>query len=643
MKSKLALLISLALCEAIQNVNAQAWNLNGNSGTNATDNFIGTIDNKQLKIRTNNAVRMTFSTNGKVGIGTTSPAARLHIKGTSNGSQLIIDAGASQTNSQPLIRLRYSAGFDLMHIHSDDSTNIFIGVHSGEMNDTTFLSWDGTRNTFIGCHAGADNSHGWENTAVGSFSLANNTSGALNTAVGYNALTSNTTAWSNTAIGNSALEFNTTGQGNTGCGFRPLNQNSTGHYNTALGYQVLFSNNGDRNSGFGYEALLYNISGAYNTAGGYYSMYQNTGGSINTAYGHLSLYSNTTANYNTATGHQALYFNNGDGNSAHGLNALYHNTSGIYNTASGYQALFNNTSGNYNVAMGCNTSYNSNGTYNTAIGTDAGCNNGTGPSNFTALGNNAGHVGSGSNTVEIGNASVSWIGGNVGWSTYSDRRIKENIQSNVPGLSFINKLNPVTYNLNIHKQNNICGINDTNEWEGKYDIEKIVQTGFLAQEVEQAAKECNYDFNGVLAPKGNAKLYSIQYAAFVVPLVKAVQEQQQQIEKLTKQMTTISSILTDEQKQQLNVIHGNKTGLEQNIPNPFNKSTLIKCTLPEKFSSALLKIYSSSGVEMKSYPLMQSGKNEITVAANTLPAGIYSYTLIVDDSAFDVKQMIVTK
>ncbi|MBK7029828.1 MAG: tail fiber domain-containing protein [Bacteroidales bacterium] len=40
-------------------------------------------------------------------------------------------------------------------------------------------------------------------------------------------------------------------------------------------------------------------------------------------------------------------------------------------------------------------------------------------------------------------------------SLYSDERIKDNIVANVPGLDFILKLRPVTYNLNIHRQNEI--------------------------------------------------------------------------------------------------------------------------------------------------------------------------------------------
>ena len=55
------------------------------------------------------------------------------------------------------------------------------------------------------------------------------------------------------------------------------------------------------------------------------------------------------------------------------------------------------------------------------------------------------------------------------------------------------------------------------------DKEKIIQSGFIAQEVEQAAKELGYDFSGVDAPKNDKDFYGLRYAEFTVPLVKAVQ------------------------------------------------------------------------------------------------------------------------
>ena len=69
---------------------------------------------------------------------------------------------------------------------------------------------------------------------------------------------------------------------------------------------------------------------------------------------------------------------------------------------------------------------------------------------------------------------------------------------------------------------------DTANWEGKYDIEKIRMTGFIAQDVEKATKETSYDFSGLIKPRNEKDLYSLRYSDFVVPLVKASQELSQQ-------------------------------------------------------------------------------------------------------------------
>ena len=58
------------------------WSLTGNSGTNPSNNFIGTIDGQPLVIRTNNNERLRIDAAGNVGIGTANPTAKLNVDGT---------------------------------------------------------------------------------------------------------------------------------------------------------------------------------------------------------------------------------------------------------------------------------------------------------------------------------------------------------------------------------------------------------------------------------------------------------------------------------------------------------------------------------------------------------------------------------
>src|SRR6195952_2709095 len=58
------------------------WSLTGNTGTDSALNFIGTADGKPLSMRTNNAERLHISSNGNIGIGTSTPSANLEVNGT---------------------------------------------------------------------------------------------------------------------------------------------------------------------------------------------------------------------------------------------------------------------------------------------------------------------------------------------------------------------------------------------------------------------------------------------------------------------------------------------------------------------------------------------------------------------------------
>ena len=179
--------------------------------------------------------------------------------------------------------------------------------------------------------------------------------------------------------------------------------------------------------------------------------------------------------------------------------------------------------------MGNNTDAASNPLYNaTAIGADA--------------------VVAANSSIQVGDGLVTSIGGQVGWTTFSDGRFKANVRTDeVKGLEFITALNPVTYTYDTRayaswKEENY-GVTDDKEWDSKYDIEKIRFSGFIAQDVEKVAEEAGYNFSGVDAPKNSKDTYGIRYAEFVVPLVKAVQEQQEQIAALQRALESQQQVI----------------------------------------------------------------------------------------------------
>lgn len=454
--------------------------------------------------------------------------------------------------------------------------------------------------------------------------------------------------------------------------------------NTFAGMQAGNSTTGTSNTFTGYHAGYSNTSGNYNSANGYSSLASSTTGNSNAAFGYKTLTSTTSGYENTAVGANALRLNTvGHGNVAQGLDCLYSNTTGTYSTASGYNALHDNISDDYNTAVGAFAGdLSANSDWSSFFGYYAGCSFASaGMDHSTAIGYNSKVTGP--DQVKIGNSSTGSIGGYADWTDFSDGRYKKDVKEEVRGLDFINKLRPVTYHLDVTGLR--LRLNETNSSkdglteEEQKSIEKkeaVLYSGFIAQEVEKAAQELGYDFSGVDAPETENSLYGLRYAQFVVPLVKAVQEldakdmdqlnQLAEVKMENEKLKSENSHLQhqiDELRLQVNqllrspaysnmgtekTVGSNEvksSSLGQNIPNPFDRTTVIPVHLPLGCNHASILITDANARIIKLIPIASSD-NQIQVNAQTLglsPTGSYSYSLIIDGRTVETKQMTLIK
>jgi phosphopantothenoylcysteine synthetase/decarboxylase len=353
-----------------QTANSFAWGLTGNSGTNATTNFLGTTDNVDLIFRRANVVSGRIGTQStsfgvNTGVGNSFAAFGANA-GNGNSANNLTAFGNEALASSNSGASNTAVGSRALRVNTSGYRNTAVGEGSLVSNNTGFLNdafgsgtlnanTSGSENVAFGASSLSGNTTGIRNTAVGSQSLAGN--GDENTSIGYFSMRYITTGNRNTALGRSALQGTLPGlsglNDNTAVGYNAMSNITGGTRNTAVGINSLFANGGSDNNAFGYQALQANGIGANNTAVGNYALLSNTSGGQNVAVGNNALRATTTGGNNVGVGHNALTANiNGEGNNAIGRDAMLSNTSGYANNAVGYRALKFNTSGFNNTAFG---------------------------------------------------------------------------------------------------------------------------------------------------------------------------------------------------------------------------------------------------------------------------------------------------
>lgn len=218
----------------------------------------------------------------------------------------------------------------------------------------------------------------------------------------------------------------------------------------------------------------------------------------------------------------------------------------------------------------------------------------------------------------------------VNGSTYacSDINLKENIRPIDHPLERVLQLNGIVFDF---KKDSLDYPEESLEFMESCRTNNL---GFIAQEVQDVLPELVIEdiASGILA---------LNYNGFSAVLVEAIKEQQETIESLQRELEELKGGTRG-------IFNEMETGIRsenclfQNRPNPTNSTTIIECNLDANSKRACIAIYNLNGLQLKEYPIEQSGKNVITINANEFDPGIYLYSLLVDGRLIDTKRMVIT-
>ncbi len=434
-----------------------------------------------------------------------------------------------------------------------------------------------TNNLAIGAKSLKNNTTGYNNVAIGKHSLLNNTVGISNIAIGTAAFVNNVGNDYNITIGDSTLYWGgiptipepTLVKGvnnNIAIGHKAIHHASKSERNVAIGNYSNFDGVwADHNVSIGDSAMYENYHGDYNVAIGSKSMangFVNWGGA-NVAVGYASLYNNGDntsgpidyrASRNVALGYYAGYNNTGLANNvyigyASGYNNLSANklyiesggldrdstTSLIYGDFAADSLVLNaktinkfslNVRGSNALEIGYGTPgkqtdngkicYGCFGDPAHWLGIVGGGTNNIGNDRVIKLWADGGlrvrgnAIPDANNFYTLGTSTQRWkeVWTNAATINSSDARLKTNIQKSSYGLNQVMQMRPVQYN-----------------WKTTPTTDK--QIGFLAQDMLTIIPEA------VVVPE-NGDPMGMKYTELIPVLVKAIQEQQKQIEELKK-------------------------------------------------------------------------------------------------------------
>jgi len=209
------------------------------------------------------------------------------------------------------------------------------------------------------------------------------------------------------------------------------------------------------------------------------------------------------------------------------------------------------------------------------------------------------------------------------FTVMSDSTVKKNILPIRQPLSRLMEIRPVHYTIEDNK------INGTT---GEIIVQDKQNFGFLSQQIRDLFPEAK------LTAEDHSGYVLLDYNQLLPIAVASIQTQQKMIDSLKIEMASLKKQLNSNNSTTLT----SRNVLNQNSPNPFNESTELNFSIEEQnFRNASIVIFDLNGLLIKTYVIQNSGDGSIKINGNELKAGMYIYTLIVNQKEIDSKRMIL--
>ncbi|MEN2402988.1 hypothetical protein GKZ90_0024595 [Flavobacterium sp. MC2016-06] len=114
--------------ESLSDFQSKSWELTGNTGTTLGTNYIGTKDAKNLQLKTNAEARITVTSNGNVGIATTSPNASSVLDMQSVTTSAITMPNVALTSLTDLVTVPSPVSGMMVYNTTNKMINVFDGT-----------------------------------------------------------------------------------------------------------------------------------------------------------------------------------------------------------------------------------------------------------------------------------------------------------------------------------------------------------------------------------------------------------------------------------------------------------------------------------------------------------------------------------